>query len=570
MTYHNKRKKVGILMGLFSKKQKSSSLSIFTINKEEKTDSDVIIEEEEKGGLDSAALKEEALNIQETPVSESEVESEKFIEPTNTLPTEQDDGISTTQDVGGMVENHQYIYTIKEDKTCVLHKIKMSEKTLVIPERIDGYLVDEINSLDNKAIYDTKELHIVEVVLPDSVRKIGACSFYGCKDIETIQMPSQLEELGTSAFAYCLALQEITLGPSMRFIQENCFKCCTNLSIISIYSVNCEIPEPMSTFDTKNKATVIYGFLDSIVEHSIVNARLNFKELTILKIQADYVGNSLEMNEEVKKDNVVVYRVWSNYKTEQIFDFVIQNTSFSESGTQKVLVTYEYEDKYFESTFSIFVKGKILESIIAKYIGEPVIRKTKLLKNDIQVFAKFNDESMEEISDFIIDNEMIHNIGSNVVTIIYDSQITECIVPGIKESVVYLEVTFLNKEFRLNDELTTEDFRVIAHYDNHTSNELHDFKLDKTSFEQEGSNLVEIQVEEYNQIYEIHVLPYKQISITEFLQALEEKQLCTISENNNPVAIPNGMIGLTIQKKSNSEYIINYEEDGLQSKTITI
>lgn len=66
---------------------------------------------------------------------------------------------------------------------------------------------------------------IEEIVIPNSVTKIGANAFAGCSKLQRIELPA-VTELGDCAFRNCSALTEITIPASVRSIGKEAFAEC--------------------------------------------------------------------------------------------------------------------------------------------------------------------------------------------------------------------------------------------------------------------------------------------------------------------------------------------------------
>ncbi|MBO5312357.1 MAG: leucine-rich repeat domain-containing protein [Clostridia bacterium] len=67
------------------------------------------------------------------------------------------------------------------------------------------------------------------VVLPLSVKTIGASAFWECYELETVEMPTALEEIGEGAFFSCSRLNGIKLHSNVSYIGEQAFYGCTEL-----------------------------------------------------------------------------------------------------------------------------------------------------------------------------------------------------------------------------------------------------------------------------------------------------------------------------------------------------
>lgn len=121
-----------------------------------------------------------------------------------------------------------------------------------IPETYDGVPVT--------LVYDGAFKNcglITEVVIPESVTRIGlgafeSCSslktvsilnpacdigayaFAYCSELESIELPSQLKTIPNEAFDHCLALESITIPSTVTLIGSEAFRMCTSLTQVNI------------------------------------------------------------------------------------------------------------------------------------------------------------------------------------------------------------------------------------------------------------------------------------------------------------------------------------------------
>ena len=77
-----------------------------------------------------------------------------------------------------------------------------------------------------------RESGIITLLGMERVRKIGDCTFYGCKDLRTIEGLG-CEEMGDFCFAFCTLLQSMKGWPaSMTVVPAHCFSGCTGMTTI--------------------------------------------------------------------------------------------------------------------------------------------------------------------------------------------------------------------------------------------------------------------------------------------------------------------------------------------------
>lgn len=118
----------------------------------------------------------------------------------------------------------------------ILMAYKGEEKTVRIPEGIieinDYAFADAMVTPYSALILDNTELR--EVVIPDSVTRIGSSSFFGCVSIREFHLPSGLKEIGSEAFCRCTGIVRMDIPEGVRSICDEAFYGCTKLVALSI------------------------------------------------------------------------------------------------------------------------------------------------------------------------------------------------------------------------------------------------------------------------------------------------------------------------------------------------
>lgn len=110
-----------------------------------------------------------------------------------------------------LFDEYGTIYHINEGNTLSVVGSVSKNRTIVIPEKINGLPVTAIDEYAFRGSYAT------EIVLPDCIEKIGAHAFLG-SHIESIVLPKNLKILEPGAFAGCYNLTSVTMYANVELI----------------------------------------------------------------------------------------------------------------------------------------------------------------------------------------------------------------------------------------------------------------------------------------------------------------------------------------------------------------
>lgn len=72
-------------------------------------------------------------------------------------------------------------------------------------------------------------LHMTEIKIPRNIYNICDFAFYGCSELEKVDIELGVETIGEEAFADCYNLKEVNLPSSITYLQIGCFSECPNL-----------------------------------------------------------------------------------------------------------------------------------------------------------------------------------------------------------------------------------------------------------------------------------------------------------------------------------------------------
>lgn len=125
-------------------------------------------------------------------------------------------------------EKQDFCHTIINEEASIIG-FEGEPEYIIIPSEIDGVPVTEIR--DN-AFYECRTLK--QIILPDSIKKIGHHCFYECSALEGIELPEYVSEIGMGCFSECSSLSYATIPDSLKILPDSCFRNCNSLTDIII------------------------------------------------------------------------------------------------------------------------------------------------------------------------------------------------------------------------------------------------------------------------------------------------------------------------------------------------
>lgn len=141
-----------------------------------------------------------------------------------------------TEVEGGYSATYNLFDYVKDPATGIdygeLFRNAYPDGKLVVPDTYNGKPVVEI--ADNAFYYRlnniryTLQTNISEVVLPETIRKVGKEAFYYLTDIKKVNMPSSLIEIGEDAF-WSTGISEVILPDGLKTVGRNAFQYCNDL-----------------------------------------------------------------------------------------------------------------------------------------------------------------------------------------------------------------------------------------------------------------------------------------------------------------------------------------------------
>ena len=96
-----------------------------------------------------------------------------------------------------------------------------------------------IEEIESGGVYDgvfTYSTALKEIIIPDTVVKMGQSTFWGCKELKKVNIPKKVDTISKKTFVHCTNLESITIPSNVTSIGEDAFGMCKNLSSIIIPS----------------------------------------------------------------------------------------------------------------------------------------------------------------------------------------------------------------------------------------------------------------------------------------------------------------------------------------------
>jgi len=148
--------------------------------------------------------------------------------------------------------------------------IETGTNTLIVGCK-NSVIPNSVRSIGDCAFYGCSGL--TELTLPNSVRSIGDGAFSGCSGLTELTLPNIVTSIGDCAFYGCSGLTELILPNSVRSIGDIAFTYCSGLEKITVESGN-------SCYDSRDNCnsiidtefnTLIVGCKNSVIPNSVTS-----------------------------------------------------------------------------------------------------------------------------------------------------------------------------------------------------------------------------------------------------------------------------------------------------------
>ncbi|MBR6581647.1 MAG: leucine-rich repeat protein [Ruminococcus sp.] len=235
-------------------------------------------------------------------------------------------------------------YSIFSDGTVVIRQYDGDDEVVTVPSQINGRTVVELG--DNALQGSTKPPdQKKEIILPETIRKIGACSIAHCAKLEKINIPKNLKEIGGRAFIGCSSLKSININ-NIEKLGWGAFESCESLEEIYVPGAIKTIYQ--RTFDkcTNLKVLTIGEGVTTIEKEAAINALA--LEKIVIPDSVTSIGEyafcySCEFHEVNKGSYVGYYQYTLNADNLKEYDFVPGSAAEQYGIENGILEVFEHK-----------------------------------------------------------------------------------------------------------------------------------------------------------------------------------------------------------------------------------
>ena len=151
--------------------------------------------------------------------------------------------------------------------------------------------------------YAFSNCNITNIVIPNSLKAIGAHAFFNCKKLTDISIPNSVVLIDESAFSFCSELKSIKLGDKLEIIGDRVFYKCNKLSEINLPNSLTNIGESVFSECTGLTSIIIPNRVTSIAEE-VFSGCMGLKTVTIGSGVKSIKRNAFRSCGELKKISI--------------------------------------------------------------------------------------------------------------------------------------------------------------------------------------------------------------------------------------------------------------------------
>ena len=115
----------------------------------------------------------------------------------------------------------RFLVTEEDGELTIARCLTAGRECVTIPAQIEGV---PVTAIGEDCFFDHGEIR--EILLPQSLKRIGAQAFALCRGIRTLELPDGIGEIGPYAFRDCRGLRRVRLPAGLKRIRQGTFSFC--------------------------------------------------------------------------------------------------------------------------------------------------------------------------------------------------------------------------------------------------------------------------------------------------------------------------------------------------------
>ncbi|MBO7633744.1 MAG: bacterial Ig-like domain-containing protein [Lachnospiraceae bacterium] len=238
-----------------------------------------------------------------------------------------------------------------------------------------------------------------------------------------------------------------------------------------------------------NKIVIVYeGFTDYFYIYGI--------ELVSIEAKCDRTFYGLYNG--IDNRDLTVTANYSDNSTKLITKgYTIDPEKFTESGSQKVTITY----KDCTASVSVYVYGeRSVKSLSVTYSGKDLVEGHEIDRNDLTVTAIYDDSSLstERISTYELKETSFSAVGENTINVEFLGAKASCKVNVIARKIESIRAKYTGGDVEVGYEYIASEMHVYVLYNDETEKEITDYAVYDTIVRYIGENTIKIYYGDYN------------------------------------------------------------------------
>ena len=253
--------------------------------------------------------------------------------------------------------------------------------------------------------------------------------------------------------------------------------------------------EIRDSFSLMEGSTVAVEGMTSVRIHCPGRGELT-AEITVYgydRITVEYRGKEVVVGQELDTNKVTVTMWYKDGATKKLSpdDYTITPTIVSHTGENEFSVIYD-KGGVMPATFTVVGIERSVSKLEAKYKGPEIIEGGTFLTTDLEVWAIYNDDSKEQVYDFLVSTTVVEKKGTNKITITYGGQSVTINIVGAEKTPNNIVAVYRGEPVIEGGMINTNDVSVTAYFNDGTNETVTDFSLSMNMLTTVGTNTVTV------------------------------------------------------------------------------